>query len=113
MAPFDGRITELKINEHEIPVSGQPFLTLVDETHFEIDLILPSTALRTLEPGESFQFRIDETGASYVAKLLRIGAAVDPVSQTIKAIGAFEAPDRRIIAGMSGTASIARLEAVR
>jgi multidrug efflux pump subunit AcrA (membrane-fusion protein) len=112
-APFDGRITELKINEHEVPGAGQPFISLVDEANFEIDLILPSQALRVLEPHLPFQFRIDETGVTYEANILRVGAAVDPVSQSIKAIGAFATTDYRIIAGMSGTARITALEAVR
>ncbi len=113
VAPFDGRIAELKINEHEVPATGQPFLSLVDETRFEIDLILPSQALRALEPGAPFQFRIDETGIAYEAKVLRIGAAVDPVSQSIKVIAAFVAADGRVLAGMSGTAVMPALEAAR
>lgn len=113
VAPFDGRITELKINEHEVPATGQPFISLVDESHFEIDLILPSHALRSVEPNMPFFFRVDETGITYEAKLLRIGAAVDPVSQSIKAIATFLSPDRRVVAGMSGTAVIPALEAVR
>lgn len=111
VAPFDGRIIDLKINEHEVPPTGQPFIGLVDETHFEIDLILPSQALRHLEVGSPLQFRVDETGITYEARLLRIGAVVDPVSQSIKAIASFDRMDRRIVAGMSGTAVIPRLEA--
>ena len=112
-APFDGRMAEIKINEHEVPATGQPFMTLVDETRFEIDLILPSHALKNLESASAFKFLIDETGSSYDARILRFGAAVDPVSQSVKAIGAFEEPDRRIVAGMSGTAIIPELEAIR
>ncbi|MBS0242246.1 MAG: efflux RND transporter periplasmic adaptor subunit [Proteobacteria bacterium] len=113
VAPFDGRITELKVNEYEVPANGQPFIGLIDETRFEIDLILPSYASRAVEPGTTFQFSVDETGQTYEAKLLRLGAAVDPVSQTIKAIAAFEKPDRHIVSGMSGTAVFTALEAVR
>lgn len=113
VAPFDGRVTEMKINENEVPPIGQPFISLVDETKFEIDLILPSQALRSLKPGVDFQFRIDETDATYNATISRIGAVVDPVSQSIKAIAAFVAPDRRIVAGMSGTALIPCLEGNR
>lgn len=113
IAPFDGRITELKVNEHEVPPSGQPFIGLVDESQFEIDLILPSRALRSLEADTAIQFRIDETGVTYEAKILRIGAAVDPVSQTVKAIAAFVSPDGRVVAGMSGTAVLLGLEPMR
>lgn len=113
VAPFDGRVTEMKINEHEVPANGQPFISIVDESNFEIDLILQSHALRAVEPGMAFRFRVDETGLVYEAKLLRVGAVVDPVSQSIKAIAAFATQDRRVVAGMSGTAMIPALEAVR
>lgn len=112
-APFNGRIAELKINEHEVPAAGQPFISLVDEASFEIDLILPSNAVKDLQSGGKFQFRMDETGGLYEARLLRLGAAIDPVSQTIKAIAVFTEPDSRIISGMSGTAHFPELEAVR
>ncbi len=113
VAPFGGRIVELRINEHEIPANGQPFISIVDETTFEIDVIVPSVWLRSLATGEPFKFTVDETGSSYDAKVLRIGAAVDPVSQTIKVIAAFAAPDGRVLSGMSGTAIFPDLEAGR
>ncbi len=107
VAPYDGRVTELRINEHEIPAGGQPFMSIVDETAFEIDLIVPSVWLRTLMPGARLSFTIDETGRSYQAAVSRIGAAVDPVSQTVKVIAEFAELDDRVLAGMSGTAKFA------
>lgn len=105
VAPFDGRVVELAINEHEIPAVGKPFITLVDETRFEIDLIMPSTYLRQVAPGAGLTYRIDETGRSYKARVLRTGAAVDPVSQTVKIIAEFAEPAAGVMAGMSGTAT--------
>ncbi len=104
IAPYDGRMTELRINEHEIPAGGQPFMSIVDETAFEIDLIMPSSWLRTLAPGALLDFTIDETGRGYQARVARIGAAVDPVSQTVKVIAEFTKLDERVLAGMTGTA---------
>lgn len=113
VAPFDGRITELKVNEHEVPPSGQPFIGLVEESQYEIDLILPSQALRAIEPGSKFAFTIDETGRTYQATILRLGASVDPVSQSVKVIAGFDAGDGRVLAGMSGSARIPELESVQ
>lgn len=109
-APFAGRITELKVNEHEMPPTGQPFIGLVNEAAFEIDLIFPSHVLRTLKPGTPFTFQIDETGRTYRAEVLRLGAAVDPVSQSVKVIAGFVDPDARVLAGMSGSADVQGLE---
>lgn len=110
VAPFDGRITELRINEHEIPQGGQPFISIVDGTAFEIDLIVPSQWLKSITVGAGMRFVVDETGQSYEARVQRIGAAVDPVSQTIKIIAEFTAPDDRVLAGMSGTAVFTSLD---
>lgn len=105
VAPFDGRVTELKINEHELPSGGQPFISIVEESRFEIDLIVPSQSLRYLRAGATFEFRIDETARAYRVELLRTGAIVDPVSQSVKVIAGFVDPDAAIIAGMSGSAA--------
>lgn len=110
VAPFDGRVTELVVNEHEIPAPGKPFIGIVDETRFEIDLIVPSQWLRTLAPGAGFRFAVDETGRVHEAKVLRMGAVVDPVSQTVKVIAGFASSSDGVLAGMSGTAAFDSLE---
>jgi len=104
-APFDGRVAELRINEHEIPASGQPFLSIVGLAEFEIDLIVPSWWLGSLAVGTPLAFTVDETGRTLEARVLRIGAAVDPVSQTVKLIAGFAAHDDSVLPGMSGTAA--------
>lgn len=106
-APFDGRVAELAINEHEIPATGKPFISIVEENAFEIDLIIPSHWLRRIGAGTPFSFTIDETGRTYDANVLRVGAVVDPVSQTVKVIAAFVSRDDKVLSGMSGTAAFA------
>ncbi len=104
LAPFDGRVVELAVAEHEIPTPGKAFMSIIDETRFEIDLILPSQSLRHLRIGQAFQFRVEETGTNHAARVDRLGAAVDPVSQTLKVIGVFEDLPAGVLAGMSGSA---------
>lgn len=104
LAPYDGRVSELLINSHETPVVGKPFISLVDETTFEIDLIVPSQWLRKLAAGARFTFSVDELGTTHAGTIVRIGAAVDPVSQSVKVIGRFDAKPERVLAGMSGSA---------
>lgn len=109
IAPFDGRVTELSVHEHEMPAAGKPFISIIDETTFEIELILPSAWLKWIAAGTLFQFTIDETGRHYAARIIRIAAAVEPVSQTIKVISVFENKDDHILSGMSGTAQFERV----
>ena len=103
-APYDGRISELLSRKHETPASGQPFIRLIDETQFEVDMIVPSHWLRTLNAGAEFTFKVDELGETFDGKVVRIGAAVDPVSQTIKIVGVFSSKPGKVLAGMSGSA---------
>lgn len=104
IAPFNGRVAELLIHAHEIPAAGKALISVVDETTFEIELIVPSHWLRTLAIGEAFKFSVDELDQTFSARLVRLGAAVDPVSQTVKVIGAFEAKPPKVLGGMSGSA---------
>lgn len=104
-APYDGRVAELLIHPHETPTGGNPLIKLVDETTFEIEMIAPSTWLRSIGIGAAFKFTIDELNETYSGKLVRIGAAVDPVSQTVKMIGVFDRKPAKARGGMSGSAS--------
>ena len=107
VAPYDGRVSELLINAHETPTPGKPIISVVDETAFEIDLIVPSHWLRKLAVGASFKFSVDELGTMHSGKLVRIGAAIDAVSQSVKVIGKFDARPERVLSGMSGNALFA------
>lgn len=104
LAPFDGRVAEQLINAHEVPAVGKPMISIVDESVFEIELIVPSSWLRHLTKGSQFQFSVDELAQVFDAKLVRVGAVVDPVSQTAKVFGAFSSKPDRVLSGMSGSA---------
>lgn len=105
LAPFEGRIVERAINPHEMPANNEPLLRIISDTQLELDLIVPSTWLVWLKPGQTFDFSIDETGKTHLASVSQISAAVDPVSQTIKIKGVFERPESSVLSGMSGTAT--------
>jgi len=103
-APFDGRIIDQIVKVHEFPQNGEPLLTILNDSKLELQLVVPSNWLRWLKPGIQFQFEIDETGEIHQGKITRLGAEVDPVSQTIRVLGSFKINPSRVLAGMSGTA---------
>jgi RND family efflux transporter MFP subunit len=106
-APFTGRVAEQKVREQQYVQPGQPLLDILDDSVLELEFIVPSYWLAWLKVGYPFQVRIDETGKSYPAKILRLGAKVDPVSQSVKAVAAIDGSYRELISGMSGKVSIA------
>ena len=101
-APFSGRIAEQKVREQQFVQAGQPMLEIIDDSVLELEFIVPSKWLAWLRAGSSFQVVIDETAKTYPAKVLRIGAKVDPISQSIKLVAAIDGKFPELIAGMSG-----------
>lgn len=103
-APYSGRVIEVAVNEHETLRADKEILSILNDSDLEIELIVPSNWLNWLAVGEPFSFQIDETGRTLDAKVSKVGAVVDPVSQTIKLSGKFEDNLDGVLSGMSGTA---------
>jgi membrane fusion protein, multidrug efflux system len=103
-APYSGRVIEVAVNEHETVAADKEILSILNDNDLEIELIVPSNWLTWITKGELFAFQIDETGKTLDAKVTKIGAVVDPVSQTIKLIGKLNENLEGVLSGMSGTA---------
>jgi len=104
-APFSGRVVKTMMNPHESVNPYDEVLSVLNDRKFEIELILPSASLRWVTKKNLFKFFIDETQEAYSAKVVEIGARVDPVSQTIRVFGRFTEQPKHVLAGMSGSAS--------
>ncbi|MBF0160209.1 MAG: efflux RND transporter periplasmic adaptor subunit [Magnetococcales bacterium] len=101
-APFAGRVAEQKVREQQYVQPGQPVLDIIDDSVLELEFLVPSRWLVWLKPDLVFQVQIDETARNYPARILRIGAKVDPVSQSVKLVAAINGRFPELIAGMSG-----------
>jgi len=101
-APFAGRIAEQKAREQQYVQPGQALLEILDDSMLELEFIVPSRWLSWVRSGSAFQVSIDETGKSYPAKVQRIGARVDPVSQSVKLTAVIDGRFTELVAGMSG-----------
>ena len=101
-APFAGRIAEQKVREQQFVQPGQPLLDILDDSVLELEFLVPSAWLVWLRNGQTFEVEIDETGKRYPARFERIGARIDPVSQSVKVAAAIDGRFPELIAGMSG-----------
>jgi membrane fusion protein (multidrug efflux system) len=101
-APFAGRVAEQKVREQQFVQPGQPLLDILDDSVLELEFLVPSAWLVWLRTGQNFDVEIDETGQRYPARFERIGARVDPVSQSVKVAAAIDGRFPELIAGMSG-----------
>lgn len=107
-APFAGRVDEVLAHQYETPKPGAPYIRILETGNLEIEFIVPSSWLQWLQVGSKFDFRIDETARNYQGRVSRLGASVDPVSQTVKIKGKFLSDSKNIFAGMSGSAQFNR-----
>lgn len=101
-APYAGRVAEQKAREQQYVQPGQPLIDILDDSVLELEFLVPSRWLGTLRTGQRVQVFIDETRKTYPARFIRIGARVDPVSQTVKVAAAIDGRFPELIAGMTG-----------
>ena len=106
LAPFAGRVAEQKVREQQFVQPAQALLDILDDSVLELEFLVPSAWLRWLKVGGSFEVQIDETRKTYPAKFTRIGARVDPVSQSVKVAAAIHGRFPELMAGMSGKVQI-------
>lgn len=103
-APFSGRVAQLHVEAHESVKTGQELMDLLDDKQLELELFAPSPWLSWLRAGTRFEVLIEETGKTYPAEVIRIGARVDPVSRSIALRGRITTNPTELLAGMSGSA---------
>lgn len=101
-APFDGRIGAMPSRAHETPEPSRPIMHIVASNDLLVDVLVPSVWLRWLREGQQFSLSVDETAKTLAIDIVRIGATVDPVSQTVKVTGRFSGEAAGILPGMSG-----------
>jgi RND family efflux transporter MFP subunit len=106
-APFAGRVSEQKAREQQYVQPGQALLDIIDDSALELEFIAPSQWMAILKVGSAFEIRIDETGRSYPAAVVRTAARVDPVSQSVKFVGVIKGRFPDLVAGMSGRVIVA------
>jgi membrane fusion protein (multidrug efflux system) len=101
-APFSGRVAEQKVREQQYVQPGQAMLEIIDDSVLEVEFIMPSKWLASVPVGSPVQIAVDETGKTYPGKVVRTGARVDAVSQSVKVVATILDRPPELIAGMSG-----------
>lgn len=101
-APFSGRVSKRVVAQYEYVQAGKPLLQIVDTEDLELKLIVPSRWLTWLRVGTALQAHIDDLNADYKANIVRIGARVDPVSQTLEVSARIKGHHAELLPGMSG-----------
>lgn len=103
-APFGGRVARRHAAAHQYVTPGTPLLDILEGGTLEVQMIVPSKWLAWLKPGVAFTVEVEELGKSFPARVLRLGAQIDPVSQTLPVVGAIDGEHAALLPGMSGWA---------
>lgn len=101
-APFSGRVAKRLAAQSEYVSAGKPLLQIVDGENLELKLSVPSIWLGWLRVGAALQVHLDDLNVDYVATVVRLGAKVDPVSQTVEINARIKGTHPELLPGMSG-----------
>lgn len=93
VAPFDGRVTEVRASAGQHLRRGDVVVELAETGDLEIVCTVPSQWISRLKPGHIIWVYVEESGKSYEAEFVRFGGKVDTAGGTIKTYSRFLAPD--------------------
>jgi RND family efflux transporter MFP subunit len=102
-APYDGIVLKRDAKPHESVNLMAPLLKVAKRGTLEITIIAPAAWLPQLKPGQAFTFAAASTGQKAEGKLTRLGASVDPASQTTELRGEIAAESSGLKPGMAGS----------
>jgi len=105
-APYAGKVAERRAGVEQFVQVGQPVLEILDDSGLELEFIAPSKWAPWLEPGHGFTIAIEETAKTYPARVMRVAARIDSVSQTFKVVAQIDGKFSELTPGMSGTITV-------
>lgn len=105
VAPFNGSVVELFVENHEYRRIGEQLLTIQEDQTLVSELLVPARLVPRLHVGQTFPVRVDDLDKPVFIRVERLGGAVDAVSQTVKLYGVVIERPQRLLPGMIGTAS--------
>lgn len=102
-APFTGRVADLKVRKHQFASEGQALMEILSDGALEAEMIVPSRWLAWLVVDAPLLLAIEETETLYPARVSRIGARIDSISQSVKVFARLEGRFPELLPGMSGS----------
>jgi membrane fusion protein (multidrug efflux system) len=103
-APFSGRVAKIRVKPAESVSLGQPLLDMVNPGSLKAQLYVPASWIQWVRPGTTFQVKVADDGRTYKARVSKLNARVEGVSQAIEIEGRFEGNTQWLLPGMVGQA---------
>ncbi|WP_168184987.1 efflux RND transporter periplasmic adaptor subunit [Thalassospira sp. MCCC 1A01428] len=105
-APYAGAVVDWHSQPYQTANPGDQLIEIVGSGDLELELIVPSQWLGWLKVGQGISAHIEETDSDIRARVARIGARIDPVSQTVKIYASLGDDAKTLLPGMSGRAVV-------
>jgi membrane fusion protein, multidrug efflux system len=104
VAPFSGRLVKMRAKLAESVALGQPLLDMVNPGSLKAQLYVPAAWLGWIRPGTPFTVKTSQEGRTYRARVSKLNARVEGVSQSLELEARFEGSTQGLLPGMVGTA---------
>jgi len=103
-APFSGAVARVRVKAAESVNLGQPLLDMVNPASLKAQMFVPASWVSWLRTGTPLTINVQETGQSFKAKVSKLNARVDGVSQQLELEARIEKGANRLLPGMVGSA---------
>jgi membrane fusion protein, multidrug efflux system len=103
-APFSGNVARLRVKPAESVTVGQPLIDLVNTAALKAQMFVPAAWIGWLKTGTPVSISIKETGQVYEARISKMNARVDGVSQQLEVEAQVDKGEGRLLPGTVGTA---------
>lgn len=107
IAPFNGKIGAIHVTEYERPVRVKSMMDIFDDSKIIAKFIIPAYLLPHFSIGQTIPIFIKDLNETFSAKLIRIGAEINPVSLTVNLEAEIDNENGIIIPGMASSFEIA------
>jgi len=103
-APFAGAVARVRVKGAESVNLGQPLIDMVNPASLKAQMFVPASWVAWLSIGAPLTINVLETGQSFKAKVSKLNARVDGVSQQLELEARIEKGATRLLPGMVGSA---------
>jgi RND family efflux transporter MFP subunit len=103
-APFAGNVARLRVKASESVPAGQPLIEVVNTSALKAQIFVPAAWIAWLRPGSRLTIHVKEIGQSFPARVSRLNARVDGVSQQLELEARIDKGKGDLLPGMVGAA---------
>jgi len=106
LAPYDGKVDNVFVEEHELVQQGKPLIEIIDDAFLIGKVLVPSSMLSRLALDKEVKIKIRDTNTVVTGKILRIDSIIDPSSSMLKLDLVVDNKNGQLRSGMIGIVRI-------